>query len=96
MTTLGDGVQRARQAGEILRQVADVVFREVRGHALHDGVVAPAVLVLVQGLDDVILVLAREDGELVGGAEAVSAVAGGTSLGLVLAGGGIAVGEGGL
>src|SRR5471032_1987542 len=72
------------------REVHDVLGGEVRDLALHDRILAPAVLVVVEDRLDVIGILAREIGEGGAGTHAVGAVARGARAGLLLADLGVA------
>src|SRR5471032_2119172 len=72
------------------REVHDVLGREVRDLALHDRILAPAVLVVAEGGLDVIGILARKIGERGARAHAVGAMARGARAGLLLADLGVA------
>src|SRR3989304_1449112 len=68
-------VQPGFAAREPGRDILDVLLRQAGGEALHDGVVALAAPVVVEGLDHVVVVLAREDrlipGRRLGGVRAL-------------------------
>src|SRR5262245_23381746 len=75
-TALRSGLLEARQAREVRREVVDVALREVRDLAMHDRVLALAVLVVPDRGGKVLGMLSREIRELGACADAGFAVAG--------------------